>query len=162
MIISITQEETIKLDQTELIFRKANASDQDAIKSLIKEVDINPLGIKWQRFLLVVDEEDQLIGCGQIKPHKDGSRELASIAVQRAWRNQGVAKAIIDKLIAEATPPIWLTCRHKLTVFYEPFGFREVEDLSTMPPYFKRVARLFQFLQWISRTDMKLAVMVWR
>ena len=150
------------MDQTELTFRKATKLDQEAIKSLIKEVDINPLGIKWQRFLLVVDEEDLLIGCGQIKPHKDGSRELASIAVRRGWRKQGIAKAIIRELMADTTPPIWLTCRHKLTVFYEPFGFKEVEDLGEMPPYFKRVARLFRFFRWISRTDMKLAVMVRR
>lgn len=150
------------MERNKLIWRKATATDQDAIRALVKEVDINPLGIKWQRFLLAVNDKDQLVGCGQIKPHKDGSFELASIAVRRGWRNQGIAKTIINNLLADATPPLWLTCRQELTVFYEPFGFREITDLSEMPPYFKRVARMFRLFQWISRLDMKLAVMVWR
>ncbi len=150
------------MEQNRLILRKATAADQEAIKTLIKEVGINPLGIKWQRFLVAVDDHDQLVGCGQIKPHKDGSFELASIAVRHGWRNQGIAKTIINHLLAEATPPLWLTCQHQLTSFYEPFGFREITDLSEMPLYFKRVARMFRLFQWIPRLDMKLAIMVWR
>ncbi len=143
-------------------FRQATQADETAVKALIKEVGINPMGIHWQHFLLVVDEEDHLVGCGQIKPHKDGSRELASIAVQREWRNQGVAKRIITQLMAEEERPLWLMCRSPLALFYAPFGFVEVRDLAEMPPYFRRVARFVRALTWVARKEPRLAVMVWR
>lgn len=150
------------METNNFTFRQATKADETAIKALIKEVDINPLGIHWERFLLVVDVDDQLIGCGQIKPHKDGSRELASIAVRRGWRNQGIARAIIQNLMNRQGRPLWLTCRSKLTVFYEPFGFVEIKELTQMPTYFKRASRFFRLFKWLTRTEAELAVMVWR
>ena len=59
----------------------ATAEQETAVKSLIRAVHINPLGLDWRRFVVAVDEEGAVIGCGQVKPHGDGTRELASIAV---------------------------------------------------------------------------------
>jgi hypothetical protein len=36
-------------------------------------VRINPMDLDWRHFWLVVDQDDSLIGCGQIKPHSDGT-----------------------------------------------------------------------------------------
>jgi N-acetylglutamate synthase-like GNAT family acetyltransferase len=75
--------------------RPAEKEDAGAIRSLIRSVKINPLGITWSRFLVAVDDENRLIGCGQIKTHRDCSSELASIAVAPAWRGQGIVRALI-------------------------------------------------------------------
>jgi N-acetylglutamate synthase-like GNAT family acetyltransferase len=149
--------------QAAITYRPAQASDEAAIKTLIRAVNINPMGLKWQRFLVAVDENGRLIGCGQIKPHRDGSRELASIAVQKAWRRQGIAGAIIEHLLAEQQPPVWLTCMDRLVPFYEQFGFVEVKggDGRSIPRYFRLARAFFKPIQWVSRIPGYLAIMTW-
>jgi len=144
------------------IIRAARQADQTAIKTLIKEVDINPMGIKWQRFVVAEDEEGVFIGCGQVKPHRDGSMELASIAVSQAWRYQGVARQIIERLQADYGRPLWLTCISILTPFYAQFGFIEIDNLNEMPTYFRRAKRFFKLYMILTRGEFKLAVMVWQ
>jgi N-acetylglutamate synthase-like GNAT family acetyltransferase len=139
--------------------RPARADDADAIRELIHRVRINPSGLKWERFLLAVDEQDDLIGCGQIKPHRDGTRELASIAVVPERRGQGVARAIIERLLAENEPPLYLTCRASLGVMYQKFGFQPVSYLQ-LPIYYQRILRAAQFLR--SRGWMKEDLLVMR
>lgn len=141
--------------------RPAVKTDQAAIKALIKEVGINPLGLKWERFITAVDENGRIIGCGQVKPHRDGSRELASIAVVKEWRKRGIARAIIQELQKVYGRPLWLTCVDKLTPFYQPFGFVEITDPGHMPPYFRRAKHFFNLYLKLTRHKRRLAVMVW-
>jgi N-acetylglutamate synthase-like GNAT family acetyltransferase len=146
-----------------IVYRPAQASDEVAIKALIRAVNINPMGLKWPRFLVAVDENGHLIGCGQVKPHRDGSRELASIAVQKAWQRQGIAGGIIKHLLADEPPPVWLTCMDKLVPFYEQFGFVEVKvgDGRSLPLYFRFIRTIFKPVQKLSRIPGYLAIMVW-
>ena len=139
----------------------ATAVHHPSIKQLIRTVRINPMGLDWRHFVVVLDTNDAMIGCGQIKPHRDGSYELASIAVQREWRKQGVARAIIQHFLATQEPPLWLTCVSKLVPFYTQFGFRETKVLAEMPPYFRRVSRLFQIFTRFRNQTEYLAIMVY-
>lgn len=141
--------------------RPATEHNQAAIMALIRRVGINPLGIKWQRFLVAVNEADELIGCGQVKSHRDGSHELASIAVEDAWRGQNVGRTLIVELQSVHGRPLWLTCRSELRCFYEASGFIEMTDLDRMPPYFRRLKRFARLIQTITRQKVRLAVMVW-
>lgn len=146
----------------DFMLRPATAVDQPAIKALIRAVGINPLGLDWRRFLVAVDAAGTLIGCGQIKPHRDGTRELASIAVEPAWHRRGVASAIINALMAREIPPLWLTCASPRAPFYVPFGFREVTGSDVIPTDFRRMTRLFRLFQTVTRRQgFYLAVMVW-
>ncbi len=149
--------------QAIVTYRPAQAGDAQAIKTLIRAVNINPIGLKWHRFLVAIDENEQLIGCGQIKIHRDGSRELASIAVQKSWRRQGVAGAIIQRLLANQQPPVWLTCMSRLVPFYEQLGFVEVKggDGRSIPLYFRLARAFFKPIQWVSHIPGYLAIMVW-
>ena len=110
--------------------------------------------------MVAVDTSGALIGCGQVKPHRDGSRELASIAVKKEWRGQGIARAIIEQLIASNPGPLWLTCASRLTPLYARFGFREVTTPDDMPPYFRRASRLFNLYLQLTQKKGYLAVMV--
>lgn len=141
--------------------RPATKADQPAIKALIRAAGINPLGLGWPRFVVAIDGQGQIIGCGQVKPHRDGSRELASIAVTRQWRRQGVAREIITWLQREHGRPLWLTCMDRLVPFYEPFGFVEVSDLYQMPSYYRRAKRFMRLFLALTRSQGELAVMVW-
>jgi N-acetylglutamate synthase-like GNAT family acetyltransferase len=139
--------------------RPATQEDFPAIRALVRAARINPLGLDWRRFLLAVDERGALIGCGQVKTHGDGSRELASIAVQPAWRGQGVARAIIQRLLEVHSRPLYLNCRSSLGPFYEKFGFRTIPE-SEMPPYFRRIKRLARSAHKIGLMPIDLLVMM--
>jgi N-acetylglutamate synthase-like GNAT family acetyltransferase len=121
--------------------RVATQEDFLPIRKLIHAVRINPMGLDWRHFLVAVSPENMLLGCGQIKPHFDGTLELASIAVQEHVRGLGVARAIIEEiLLRERRRPLYLMCRARLESLYAKFGFRAI-GLKDMPPYFRRISR---------------------
>ncbi len=138
--------------------RQATALDDKAIHQIISFVQINPLGLDWRHFILAVDPDNKIIGTGQLKPHYDGSLELASIAVQPDWRGKGVARAMIEHLLQEHPGRLYLTCRSELGPLYQKFGFEEIQ-LGIMPPYFRRISRLVNLLNRLSRRSGRLLVM---
>jgi N-acetylglutamate synthase-like GNAT family acetyltransferase len=126
----------------DFIIRPARKDDFPAIRSLIFAVRINPTGLDWRRFLVAVSPAGEVFGCGQIKLHGDGSRELASIAVREQARGQGAARALVEELVRQETArPLYLMCRAALGLFYAKFGFREIVP-EEMTPYFRRVSRI--------------------
>lgn len=147
------------MGSTPFSLRKADQADQGGIRALIRAVRINPAGLDWRRFVVATDSDDRLIGCGQIKSHGDGARELSSIAVVKSWRGRGVARAIIELLMAEHGPPLWLMCSSSLIPLYQRFGFRTAVD-AEQPPYFRRLRRLAGTFEMFMGSGEYLAVMV--
>jgi N-acetylglutamate synthase-like GNAT family acetyltransferase len=145
----------------QITYRPATAADAGAVRRLIFRVGINPRDLDWRRFIVALDPRGALIGCGQVKPHSDGSRELASIAVRPKWRGRGVASEIIRRLMADDVPPLWLMCRSNLEGFYSRYGFARIEDPDRMPRYFRRVYRLAAAASRLMPGENPMAVMVW-
>ena len=125
----------------DFLLRPATADDSFAIKDLIHRVGINPMDLDWRRFVIAVDGSGKMLGCGQLKPHGKDVIELASIAVEPSHQHQGIARVIIEYLIAQGPRPLYLTCRSRLGSFYEKWGFRSIEP-AEMPAYFRRLSRL--------------------
>ncbi len=141
------------------MLRPAKKGDFPAIRHLINAVQINPTGLDWRRFLVAITSDGSLIGCGQIKPHSDGSLELASIAVQDEARRQGVARAVIEALLEkEPKRPMYLMCRARLKQFYVKFGF-QVIGLEEMPHYFRRISSIERIFNSKAQPDDRLLVM---
>jgi N-acetylglutamate synthase-like GNAT family acetyltransferase len=138
--------------------RPARATDAVTIRHIINLVQINPTGLSWKRFIVATDDSDTIIGCGQVKAHQDGSLELASIAVLPEWRGKGVARRIIEQLLAQYPGRLYLTCRSTLERLYQKFGFQAIE-YSEMPPYFQRISRLVALFTRLSRQPDHLSVM---
>ena len=138
--------------------RPATQADAGAIRSLIHRVKINPLSLDWRRFVLAVNPAGEILGCGQIKPHGDGTRELASIAVWPRYQGGGVGRALVAHLLASSNPPLYLTCRASLRRFYEPFGFHPLEP-EEMPPYFRRIWTFVRVARAIFRGAQPMLVM---
>jgi N-acetylglutamate synthase-like GNAT family acetyltransferase len=143
----------------EFIIRPALMGDSRSIRDLIHQVGINPMGLDWPRFIVAVTPEGKIIGCGQIKPHGNEVRELASIAVDDGYRGNGIARLIITSLLSRTPPPIYLMCRSALGPFYTKFGFSPVE-LVNMPSYFRRMARLANVFSNLTGDMNKLLVMM--
>jgi GNAT superfamily N-acetyltransferase len=140
--------------------RLATAVDFPAIRKLIWQTGINPTGLNWRRFVLAVDETGKLLGCGQIKPHQDGSRELASIAVIPVARGQGIARAIIVHLMKDEKPPLYLTCQPALQALYTRFFFHTLAQ-SNYPVYYRRLDRLVRFFNWFRHSSESFSLMRW-
>lgn len=135
---------------TDFTLRPAFERDFPAIKDLIHEGEINPMGLDWTRFVVAVDPDGRVVGCGQLKPHGKEVLELASVVVSHEYRNQGVGRAIIEHLLVNSPRPLYLMCRSRLEPLYEKFGFRAI-PYTEMPRYFQRISRLAGWVTAVTR-----------
>lgn len=130
---------------------RATRRDRARIRRLVWKVGINPFGLRWQNFLVAKDGRKKLIGCGQLKPHGKRTIELASIAVEEEFRSRGVARAVIEELLAGAPRPLYLVCLPRLTRFYERFGFIAA-DTDHLPLHFRRIRRVARIIRALHRS----------
>ena len=143
---------------TNYTLRPARESESGVIKDLIHLSGINSMGLDWKRFIVAVNEQDQVIGIGQIKPHGTDILELASIAVYPEHQGKGVASAIIQHLLANSPRPMYLMCESSRGSLYEKFGFQVIE-YAEMPRYFQRITKLAGLMTTLARRDTRLLVM---
>jgi N-acetylglutamate synthase-like GNAT family acetyltransferase len=143
---------------TNYTLRPAQESESSKIKDLIHLVGINPMDLNWKRFVVAVNDQDEMLGCGQIKPHGQEILELASIAVYPEHQGQGVASAIIQHLLADSPRPMYLMCESSRGSLYEKFGFRAI-GYDEMPRYFQRISKLVGLMTTLARRDEGLLVM---
>ena len=138
--------------------RPARETEARQIRELIQLVGINPMGLDWKRFIVAVNERDEMIACGQIKPHGEDVRELASIAVRPEHQGKGLARVVISQLLRDSPRPLFLMCESSLGTFYEKFGFRVV-PYEEMPRYFQRITKLAGLVTALARREARLLVM---
>jgi N-acetylglutamate synthase-like GNAT family acetyltransferase len=148
----------LNLESSPSTLQEASRDQAAAIRQLVLSTGINPIGLDWRRFVVALDQQKEVIGCGQLKPHRDGSVELASIAVAKSWRRQGVASAIIEYLIEKYDNDLYLMCESSLGPIYEKFDFAPIE-IDEMPPYFRAISRIANFLGKLFRREKVLLVM---
>jgi GNAT superfamily N-acetyltransferase len=87
-----------------LHIRVASATDQRRIVQIVRAARINPTGLSWPRFL-VAEQAGQLAGTIQVKPHRDQTRELASLAVLPAYQGRGVGAVLVRAIQARYPAP---------------------------------------------------------
>ena len=138
--------------------RPARETEAAQIRDLIYLVGINPIGLDWKRFVVAVDDRDEMIGCGQLKPHGQGVLELASIAVYPEHQRKGIARAIIEHLLKDSPRPLYLMCESSRGPLYEKFGFKAI-SYEEMPRYFQRIAKLAGLATTLAHREERLLVM---
>ena len=138
--------------------RPAFESESGQIKALIRLVGINPMGLDWKRFVVAVNDQGEIIGCGQLKPHGKEILELASIAVVPEHRGKGIARAVIEHLLDGSPRPLYLTCVSSNGPLYEKFGFVSLLP-GEMPRYYQRLRKLAMALMHLSSRNDELLVM---
>ena len=129
-----------------LAIRDAAVNDAATIRRIVRAANINPTGLDWPRFV-VAEDGGGIVGVGQVKQHRDGTRELASIAVIPERQGKGIGSTIIRELLGRETGVVHLTCRSQLQGYYQRFGFMRLEP-SEYPPYFaRRMSMINAFLR---------------
>ena len=111
--------------------RLARAQDQATITAMVRGAHLNPIDLRWQRFL-VAEDETGIVGAVQIRPH-DRASELASLVVREDQRGRGVGSQLIQALIAQSPRTLYLFCRPQLKDYYARFGFRAL-GVKEAPP----------------------------
>jgi amino-acid N-acetyltransferase len=111
--------------------RSARTDDQATITAMVRGARLNPMDLRWQRFL-VAEDETGIVCVGQIRPHP-GAPELASLVVREDRRGQGVGRQLIRALLAQSQGTLVLFCRPQLESYYAQFGFRAI-GVKEAPP----------------------------
>jgi N-acetylglutamate synthase-like GNAT family acetyltransferase len=153
-----TRDERREDEMTEYHIRPARETDAAQIRSLIHLMGINPTGLDWKRFVVAVDDRDEMLGCGQLKPHAQGIHELASIAVYPEHQGKGIGRAVIETLLKDSPRPLYLICESSNGPLYEKFGFRAI-PYEEMPRYFQRISKLAGLVTTLARREERLLVM---
>lgn len=134
-------------DGFSLAFRSATPKDVFLARKTMFSEAMNPLAVSQDRLLVAFDddEDERLLGFGQIRPLSDVYSELASLYVMPENREQGIGGALVQQLLLrheeqeEATQVCLLTLR-PTSGFYEKYGFEvldEKEMKSSMPSSFQ-------------------------
>jgi amino-acid N-acetyltransferase len=104
--------------------RPARAKDQMTITTMVRGARLNPIDLRWQRFL-VAEDETGIVGAVQIRLH-GGTPELASLVVRGDQRGRGIGSQLIQSLVTESSQTLYLFCRPELKDYYARFGFRAI------------------------------------
>lgn len=116
------------------------------------------MGLDWKRFFVAVNDRDEMLGCGQIKPHGHEVMELASIAVYPEHQGKGIGRAIIEQLLRDSPRPLYLMCESSNGPLYEKFGFRTI-PYEEMPHYFQRISKLAGVFTSLAKREEHLLIM---
>jgi hypothetical protein len=77
-------------NERQYMIRPAKQGEAGEIRRMVYTARINPMGLDWRRFVVAVDPDGRLIGCGQVKTHRDGRTNW-----RRLWCGQRIKNAAL-------------------------------------------------------------------
>lgn len=99
-----------------------------ASDNLMLPKELDQLTRTFREFVVAVDEEDYVIGCGALRVYTEGLAEICSLAVDPLYQRGGVGRKLVDALVEEARA-LGLTDVFALTLrpeFFAKLGFEVV------------------------------------
>ena len=120
-------------------FRAATPGDQDTIAAMVKAENMNPLFLDPANFIIAQDDDNTVVGIGQIRP-LGKQYELASLVVAQEMRGNGIGTALVNELLERLQakslagkdpavvnlPDVFLLTLKSSTPFYARMGFLEI------------------------------------
>lgn len=116
----------------DIIYRQSQQSDLPQILNLLTKARGDTSNLDVNALWVAIDN-DKVIGCVRIKDLTNECFELASLAVDKDYRNQKIGSALIQKLLVNYKKrPIYLLCFKENENFYGNNGFKliQIDDLS--------------------------------
>ena len=105
--------------------RPASSDDLPFIKECIERFRLDDEDLDYRQFVVAV-EENEIIGFGRIRPHKE-VYELGCVGVVEQRRNQGIGKMIVKYLIDKfPINEVYITT--DLIDYFERFGFKRIKQ----------------------------------
>lgn len=111
-----------------ITIRNAYIEDLPHIIGLISLVSGDLEEIYPYQFVVATNEEGILVGCGRLRDFHYFD-EIASIAVDKEYRNQDIGRQIVEALIDRSENPLFLMCENHTVKFFEKFGFKRLESM---------------------------------
>ena len=106
--------------------------DMEQIEKLVASVGGDQDRIETDHFVVARDTNQQIIGCARLKPYPRFV-ELASLAVSDEWRNCGIGRKIVSRLLQQHQGPIYLVCEDHLVECFREFGFNLIPTSEMLP-----------------------------
>jgi len=121
-----------------LKIRLASVSDIEWINSKYKEVDF--VSSEFSNEIIVIAEvNDCPAGLGRLVTIDENTGELGGMYVFEKYRNQGIARAIVQRLLDEGAKYKVVYCLpfDHLKSFYQSFGFKPFSGAEFLPEKIK-------------------------
>jgi N-acetylglutamate synthase-like GNAT family acetyltransferase len=112
-----------------LTLRSARNSDEAAVLALLRENKGLELAFHADEFRVAVEGHD-IVGCGRLKRHSDGSLEIASVSTKANLRGKGIGSCIVEAILAGQREPIYALAL--APDFFARHGFRLI-DKQALP-----------------------------
>jgi amino-acid N-acetyltransferase len=143
--------------------RRATPPDQPTIRAMVHAERLNPSDLRWSNFMVAVADED-IVGACQMRRHADGSRELGSLVVARGLRGRGIARRLIDALLAAEPGPVWMITAEGFACACARWGFRPIDPRSAPVKVRRnwRLGSLVRILSMMMRRPMRRLVILER
>lgn len=104
--------------------RKAKEEDMPLIQTCIERFRLDDENLSFEQFM-VAEKGKEIVGFGRIKPY-EFCFELGCLGVLEPYRNQGIGKTIVKKMIEDfPSDDVWITT--DIPKYFEKFGFQSVE-----------------------------------
>jgi N-acetylglutamate synthase-like GNAT family acetyltransferase len=99
----------------------------------------------------VAERHGTIVGIGQVRQHSDGAHELASLVVQPSLQGHGIARRIVDALLADDPGEMYTLIDRRFTRHFQRWGFYVV-DTGELPRSILRTYRLGRAVTGIAST----------
>lgn len=124
----------------QITIRRASEADQPGIRALVASARLNPTTLNWMNFI-VADDGSTIVGAAQVRPHRDGTRELGSLIVANSHRGQGLADRLIATALAQQPGRLFAITGPANATRCEQWGFRPT-PVQNAPAPIRRNYRL--------------------
>ena len=153
-----------------VIIRAATTTDQRTITALVRGARLNPIRLAWPNFLVAERIQmnskmgrPRIVGIGQLRPHSDGTLELASLVVVPEEQGHGIGSQLVETLIRRANGKLYLMCERTNVTYYQRFGFRELLTRQEMPRSLRRIHRIVALVEGLisvwAKKQLHIAIM---
>jgi N-acetylglutamate synthase-like GNAT family acetyltransferase len=120
--------------------RRASKDDQAVITAMVRRARLNPADLQWERFV-IAERGSDAVGVAQLRRHRDGATELASMVVEPELRGYGIAMRMVDALLAGQRAPVYTLIDRRFVDHFARWGFDRV-DPRQLPRSVSRVYRI--------------------
>jgi N-acetylglutamate synthase-like GNAT family acetyltransferase len=107
-----------------MILRVPSEQEFEQVCKSICELELDNRDLKQQQFVAAFFN-GQLVGFGRLREYADCS-EICSLGVLPAYEKQGIATAIVHRLIKQSSKNVYVVTI--IPEFFQPFGFQPVEN----------------------------------